>query len=152
MISIRSREVFLVFGTSLLAADKRMMNADEQEIINDLTERVLGAVFEVSNTLGCGFLEMIYENAMIQELLLRGIRVASQVRFPVRYKGKFLADYYADLVVEGQVLVELKCVERLGKEHMAQCINQQKASGLHVCLLVNFQRPVVEYKRIVLDF
>ena len=61
-----------------------MTNADKQELINDLTERVLGAVFEVSNTLGCGFLEKIYEKAMIQELLLRGVRVASQVRFPVR--------------------------------------------------------------------
>lgn len=81
-----------------------------------------------------------------------GIQVARQVRFPVSYKGKYIGDYYADLVVEGEVLVELKCVDRLGNVHLAQCLNQLKASGLSVCLLVNFDKPKVEFRRVVLDF
>ncbi len=129
------------------------MDADNKRLVlDDLTERVLGAVFEVQNTLGCGFLEIVYERALIRELQLLGIRVASQVRFPVSYKGKYIADYYADLVVEGEVLVELKCVDRLGNTHLAQCLNQLKASGLSVCLLVNFDKPKVEFRRVVLDF
>ncbi len=124
----------------------------KRDLINDLTERILGAVFEVQNSIGCGFLERIYEGALMIELQLRGIQVARQVRFPVSYKGKYIGDYYADLVVEGEVLVELKCVDRLGNVHLAQCLNQLKASGLSVCLLVNFDKPKVEFRRVVLDF
>jgi GxxExxY protein len=122
---------------------------DDAGRADSLTERILGAVFEASNTLGSGFLEKVYERALVSELRHRGIAAVAQVSSPVIYKGQCVGDYFADIVVENAVVVELKCVERLGKEHMAQCLNYLRASSLGVCLLVNFQRPTVEWKRIV---
>jgi GxxExxY protein len=124
------------------------MHAD----INFLTEQVLGAAFEVSNTLGIGFLEKVYERALSHELKLRGIQVVTQASLSVRYKGEHVGDYYTDLLVEGVLVVELKCVERLAKEHTAQCLNYLKASGKSVCLLINFQSSKVEWKRLVREF
>jgi GxxExxY protein len=117
-----------------------------------LTERVLGAVFEVSNTLGAGFLEKVYERALLRELCLQGIRATAQASIDVTYKGHSVEEYFADLLVEDVLVVELKCVERLGSEHTAQCLNYLRASGWTVCLLVNFQRPKVEWKRVVHRF
>lgn len=125
------------------------MNADERRF-DLLTERVLGAIFEVSNMLGSGFFEKLYERALELELRLRGMRVASQVSFSVMYKGCYIGEYFADLVVEDVLVIELKCVERFANEHVAQCLNYLRASGRSICLLVNFQRPKVEWKRIIL--
>lgn len=119
------------------------------EEVNLVTETVIAAAFEVSNVLGCGFLEKIYERALEKELGLRGVRVERQVRYAVTYKGECLGEFAADLVVDGRVIVELKCVERFANEHVAQGINYLKASGLGVALLLNFHRPKVEVKRIV---
>ena len=124
------------------------MALDEQEY-DALTERVLGSVFEVSNTLGCGFLEKVYERALVRELGLRGVRAAAQVPLTVSYKGESVGDYFVDVLVEDVLVVELKCVERLVNEHTAQCLNYLQASGLRVCLLVNFQRAKVEWRRIL---
>jgi GxxExxY protein len=115
----------------------------------DLTGRVIGAAFEVSNTLGIGFLEKVYERALLRELALRGIRAEGQVALSVSYKGENVGLYVVDVMVEGELMVELKCVERLGDEHVAQCLNYLKASGHRLCLLLNFQRPQVEYKRVI---
>jgi GxxExxY protein len=117
-----------------------------------LTERGLGAVFELSNTLGAGFLEKVYERALLRELALRGISVVAQASFAVSYKGQSVGEYFADILVEDLLVVELKCVERLGNEHTAQCLNYLRASGRRVCLLVNFQKPKVEWKRIILGW
>ncbi len=111
---------------------------------------MLGAVFEVSNTLGAGFLEKVYERALLIELNLRGIKALSQQSFDVSYKGCRVGEYFADILVEDVLVLELKCVERLANEHMAQCINYLRASGKTLCLLVNFQKPKVEWKRIIL--
>ena len=124
----------------------------ERAELDSLTERVIGAFFAVSNELGAGFLERVYEKALMRELGLMGIAVKAQVLFPVYYKGWRVGEYVADLVVEGSVLVELKCVERLGNEHMAQCINYLKCSGIEVCLLVNFQKSRLDWRRVVLGF
>jgi len=123
-----------------------------EEDLAGLTERVLAAVFEVSNTLGAGFLEKVYERALLQELALRGISAIPQASFAVIYKGQSVGEYFADILVEDELVVELKCVERLGNEHTAQCLNYLRASGRRFCLLVNFQRPKVEWKRIVLGY
>src|SRR4051812_45598874 len=124
------------------------MNADNTSL-DSLSERVLGAVFEVSNTLGAGFLEKVYQRALLKELSLRGIRATSEASFVVTYKGHRVGEYFADLLIEGQLVVELKCVERLANEHVAQCLNYLRASSLTLCLLVNFQRPKAEWRRIV---
>ncbi len=126
------------------------MNTDEHGCLNSLTEKVLSAVFEVSNTLGAGFLEKVYERALLSELRTRGIRATGQTSLTVSYKGQAVGEYFADIVVEDVLVIELKCVERFASEHMAQCLNYLRASGMSVCLLINFQKPKVEWKRIIL--
>src|SRR5258708_2780380 len=125
--------------------------SDERASLEALVETVIGAAYEVSNVLGAGFLEKIYERALIEELGLRGLRVKAQAPFPVAYKGRHIGTYSADLVVEDRLLVEVKCVEQFSNEHLAQCINYLKASGLHLALLINFRRPKVEWRRVVHD-
>jgi GxxExxY protein len=128
------------------------MDANERESLNALLEAVIGAAYEVSNQLGAGFLEKIYERALVKELALRGIPAVPQVTYGVNYKGQPIGDYVADLVVDGRLLVELKCTQRLADEHMAQCINYLTASGLRLAVLINFQHPKVEWRRIVHGF
>ncbi|MES9870143.1 MAG: GxxExxY protein, partial [Sedimenticola sp.] len=106
----------------------------------------------VSNHLGSGFIEKVYERALALELSNQGIRHQTQVPVPVSYKGQAVGDYVADILVEGKLLVELKCVEAFTEQHMAQCLNYLKASGLNLCLLINFQKPRVEWKRVVLNY
>ena len=125
--------------------------SEERTYLNALVERTVGAAYEVANVLGAGFLEKVYERALLKELTLRGLRAASQVRLSVSYKGQCIGEYAADLVVEDRLLVEVKCVEHFSNEHLAQCINYLKASGLHLALLINFRRPKVEWRRIVHD-
>jgi len=123
-----------------------------RDSLDAVTESVIGAFFEVANSLGAGLLEKVYERALLRELAIRGLRAECQVPFGVVYKGESVGDYFADILVEGALLVELKCVECLGVEHAAQCTTYLKASGLTVCLLVNFRRSKVEWRRVVLGF
>jgi GxxExxY protein len=125
------------------------MDTDALGCPDSLTERVLAAIFEVSNTLGAGFLEKVYERALLRELALRGISAVAQASFTIVYKGHNIGEYCADILVENVLVIELKCVEHLASEHTAQCLNYLRASGRTVCLLVNFQKPKVEWKRIV---
>jgi GxxExxY protein len=127
------------------------MNADERHF-DLLTEQVIGAAFEVSNTLGAGFLEKVYERSLLKELSLRGIRATAQVPFKVTYKGFDAGEYFADIVVENALVIELKCVDRFANEHIPQCLNYLRAADLSLCLLMNFQRPKLEWKRIVHRF
>ena len=122
------------------------MNTDEHRW-NALTERIIGCVFAVSNELGCGFLEKVYENAMVVALRNAGLAVQQQVRFVVLYQGVEVDEYIADLVVEGTILVELKAVKAFDEVHTAQCINLLRVTKLPVCLLVNFAKPRAEIKR-----
>ena len=122
-------------------------NRDE-ESINALTEKVIGAAYKVSNTLGCGFLEKVYENAMRVELNRQGLFVEQQLPTPVYYEGIVVGDYFADLVIERTVIVELKAVEYFADLHTAQCLNYLKATRLTICLLINFGKPRVEVKRL----
>jgi GxxExxY protein len=123
------------------------MNANERE---SLIHLVVGAIYEVSNVLGAGFLEKVYERALLKELHHRGIRAQAQASFPVIYKNEHVGEYFADLLVEEFLVVEIKCVEQFSNQHLAQCLNYLKASGKQVALLVNFQRPKAEFKRVVL--
>jgi len=126
------------------------MNTNEHELDhNGVASGVIGAAYEVSNVLGPGFLEKVYERALIQELRLRSIEVQSQVSYPISYKGEHVGHYVADLVVGDEVLVELKCVDHFTNEHMGMCINYLKASHLRLALLINFHSAKVEWKRII---
>ena len=124
------------------------MNADKE--INDLTYRINGAIFEASRTLGAGFLEKVYEKALLIELRERGLIAESQASIIVSYKGRSVGEYFADLLVCDKVIIELKCVDSLSKLHEAQMLNYLKATGLQVGLLVNFKYPKAEIKRMVL--
>jgi GxxExxY protein len=115
----------------------------------ELTEQILGAAFKVQNTLGAGFLEKVYENALSVELKKLDLSIESQKTFPVRYEGTVVGNYQADLVVSARVVVECKAVSNLDVVHEAQLINYLKASGLRVGLLINFARPKLQYRRLV---
>ncbi|MEK6551643.1 MAG: GxxExxY protein [Pseudomonadota bacterium] len=124
------------------------MHADEKRI-NAISERVIGCAQRISNTLGCGFLERVYENAMTHELRKAGLKAEQQIRFPVVYDGVNLGEYVADLVVEDMVIVETKAVKVLDDIHMAQCLNYLKATDLRLGLLLNFGTPKVTVRRVV---
>jgi GxxExxY protein len=117
--------------------------------INDITYAINGAVFEVNAVLGPGFLEKVYENALLVELRNRGLAAESQVPIKVSYKNECVGEYSADILVEGQVIIELKTVDKLEKIHEAQIMNYLKATGMVVGLLVNFKHPKAEIKRIM---
>ena len=127
------------------------MNTDEHGWKPDsLTEIVLCAAFEVANVLGTGFLEKVYERALATELETRGTRCLTQVSLPVVYKGLENGKYYADMVVEDRLVVEIKCVDRFAGEHIAQCLNYLRAPNRRIALLLNFRRARLDYKRLVL--
>jgi GxxExxY protein len=127
------------------------MNADEREYLEDVTKRVIGAAFEVSNVLGAGFAEKVYENALVAESRMLRLRAEPQQKIEVRYKGMVVGDYYPDILVEDQLIIELKCCSAFTPDHTAQCLNYLRATGLHLALLFNFQKPKIQFKRLVLD-
>ncbi|MBM3853215.1 MAG: GxxExxY protein [Verrucomicrobia bacterium] len=120
-------------------------------LLKDEVYRVIGCAFEVYNHLGCGFLEPVYQEALELELTAQAIPFEVQPRIRIHYKGQLLKkDYVADLIVIGQILVELKAEERLIPRDEAQLINYLKATRLRVGLLVNFgSHPKLEWKRLV---
>jgi len=119
--------------------------------INEITYAINGAVFEVNRVLGPGFLEKVYENALLVELKSRGLKAENQVPIKVFYKDNTVGEYFADILVEKNVLVELKTVEKIDRIHEAQLLNYLKATGIQVGLLVNFKHPKAEIKRMVLN-
>ena len=118
--------------------------------IEALAEQVIAAAFAVSNALGHGFLEVVYRNALVEELVARDIHGIIEKSYPVHYRGKVVGRYTADLVVEDAVIVELKAIEALAKVHHIQVLNYLKASGLPVGLLFNFGLPKIQIKRVLL--
>ena len=119
--------------------------------INEITYKINGAVFEVNRILGPGFLEKVYENALLIELRQRDLRAQNQVPIDVTYKGQNVGNYIADLLVEERVIIELKTVQNITKLHEAQLLNYLNATGIKVGLLVNFQNKKAEIKRMVLN-
>jgi GxxExxY protein len=121
-------------------------------MLDQITERIIGCVHQVSNTLGFGFLEKVYENALTVELPRAGLRVAQQRRIEVRYRDVLVGEFVADILVEECVIIEIKAVKSFEDIHTAQCVNYLKATGLQVCLLVNFGTSKAMIKRIVREF
>lgn len=115
-----------------------------------LTERIIKAFFSVYNNLGYGFLEKVYENALMIELERESLSALQQARIEVVYEGKIVGEYFADILVEENVIVEIKSTRKLGPEHEAQLLNYLKATNIEVGLLFNFG-PEAEIKRKVLD-
>jgi GxxExxY protein len=112
-----------------------------------ITHSIIGAAFEVINELGAGFLESVYHRAMLIALHEKGVNVESEFPLAVMFRGQNVGQFYADLLVEDKIIVELKAVKALAPEHKAQLINYLKATGIDVGLLINFGRPKLEYRR-----
>ncbi len=122
----------------------------ENHELNRISEIIIGCAFKVGNTLGCGFLEKVYENALALELGKSGLAVAQQGKIAVFYEGVIVGEYEPDLVIDGQIIIELKAVRDLNQVHRAQCFNYLRATRIKLCLLINFGNPRVEIKRIIL--
>ncbi|MCG8448261.1 MAG: GxxExxY protein [Pirellulales bacterium] len=115
----------------------------------DITEQIIGAAFEVYDVLGYGFLEKVYQRAMQAELLSRGLKAELESKIKVTYKGALVGEYAADIFVEDRVIVELKVAKTYHSEDEPQLLNELKATGVKVGLLINFGRTKVEFKRMV---
>ncbi|MCU7890468.1 MAG: GxxExxY protein [Candidatus Thiodiazotropha sp. (ex Ustalcina ferruginea)] len=114
-----------------------------------VSKRVIGCGFDVSNELGTGYFEAVYENALCLELKCQGLVFERQKHLNVRYKGQVVGRYVADIVVENKLLVELKALSALTKEHDAQVMNYLRATGLSVGLLLNFGTSRLGVRRLV---
>lgn len=119
----------------------------EEYLHKELTSKIINAFYKVYNSLGYGFLEKVYENAMRVELIKMGTNVQQQKNIKVYYESEMVGDYFADLLIEGLVIVELKAAENLCEEHEAQLLNYLKATDVEVGLLLNFGKiPEVRRK------
>lgn len=116
-------------------------------LYEDITGKILEACFEVSNELGVGYIESVYESALMIALLQKGLKAERQVCLKVNFRGIVVGDFKADMIVEAKILLELKAVENLTKEHYAQVLNYLKTTGMEVGLIVNFGNPRLQYRR-----
>jgi GxxExxY protein len=134
------------FGEQTLACESDG-KPQRQDIYPKLTEKLIGAAFAVQRELGCGFLEKVYENALVHELRTLGLVVTPQAPIAVRYKGVTVGTYFPDILVDGKVVVEIKAVEALAPIHEAQILHYLKATGIELGLLLNFATPRVQIRR-----
>ena len=122
----------------------------EKKLVHEeTTKKIIGAAFEVHDQLGYGFLERVYQRALQVELLRRDATAEIEKRIQVHYKGAVVGDYDADVLVDGCVIVEIKVAPQYDKRDEAQLLNELKATGLKVGMLLNFGRAKLEYKRLV---
>lgn len=120
--------------------------------INKVTEMIIGSAYDIANELGHGFLEKVYENSLCIELKRKGLVVEQQKRITVLYKGDVVGEYIADILINDEIIVELKTIKSIENIHIAQCINYLKATDKKLGLILNFGNPKVEIKRIKNDF
>ena len=113
----------------------------------EITQVVIGCAFEVMKELGAGFLESVYEKALFLVLRQKGLSAVAQHPIKVKFRGETVGEFFADLLVENKVVVELKAVKAIAPEHQAQVINYLNATGIEVGLLINFGTPRLEYRR-----
>ncbi len=114
---------------------------------SDLTDTIIGCAMKVHNTLGTGFLESVYQNALVYELRKAGLSVECEARIQVRYEDIMVGDFFADLLVEHKVLIENKAVQSIAVAHEVQLVNYLTATGIEVGLLLNFGSQRLEFKR-----
>jgi len=122
----------------------------DELIHKKLAYAIVGCAMEVHKTLGPGFLESVYENAMKIELENKGLKCKTQVSFPVIYKDHHIKDFICDMVVDDKVIIELKAIKNLSDLERAQAINYLKVTGIELALLINFGKRSLEYERLVL--
>ena len=115
---------------------------------SDITKEIIGAAFEVHNTLGSGFLEKVYQNALMVEFKLRKIGAEAEKPITVHYRGEMVGNYIADIVVEDKIIVEIKAIKALSEIHEVQLVNYLTATGIEVGLLLNFGKSVEVKRRI----
>lgn len=123
------------------------MNSDTY-IHSDLTEVIIGCAYEVYNQLGPGFLEKVYENAMMVALMEKGLAACQQSPVNVYFRAKMVGEYFADIIVGKEVIIELKAVSELSKVHEVQLVNYLKATGIKVGLLINFGEKLKIVRRV----
>src|SRR5207247_9669288 len=116
-------------------------------LFSQVTEKIIGAADAVHSELGPGFLERVYFRALLYELVERGLNASTELEIPVYYKGRAVGTYFADVVVERQILVEVKAMRTPAPEHQAQLIHYLKATGMKLGLLINFGAPSLQFKR-----
>jgi GxxExxY protein len=138
-----------ILGTQMATDRPQIATDHDREELNALTWRVIGAGQKVSRALGIGFLEKVYENALRIELERGGLQVSQQQPLEVRYEGEIVGAYVTDLLIESKVLIELKAQQALDRVHHAQCVHYLRATGLPLCLLLNFGRPRLEVRRVI---
>lgn len=126
-----------------------MGDGDEKYPHQALTHEIIAAAYEVHGELGGGFLEKVYENALVIELANRGLNVTPQAQIEVKYKGDTVGVYYADVFVNDAVICEIKAASAIASSHQAQLLNYIKATGKKVGLLLNFGAKRVDVKRMV---
>ena len=116
----------------------------------ELSEKIIGLAIEVHKVLGSGFLEKVYENALTWELNQNGLKACQQVPIPVIYKGQNVGDYFADILVEDKIILELKALKKIDSIHEAQLLHYLKATNLKLGYIINFgSRTKLEFKRMV---
>jgi GxxExxY protein len=115
---------------------------------DEITKKILGACFEVIKELGSGFLESVYEKALLIALREKGLKAVSQAPIAVIFRNQIVGEFFADILVEDQVIIELKVAKSLMPEHLAQVINYLRATGLETGLLINFGNQKLEYRRL----
>ena len=123
---------------------------DEKVLYKDLSYQIVGAAMKVHTELGPGFLERVYENALMIMFEESGIAARAQVPIQVQFHGRIVGDYFADIVVENQIILELKAQDRITDIHRAQSLNYLRATGFRLAILINFGRDRLEHHRIVL--
>lgn len=121
----------------------------DKGLYSDLTYKVIGCAMEVHKELGAGFLEKVYENALILAFQEEGIIAESQKALKVKFHGVIVGEYCADIVVDDKILIEIKAVRAIAPEHKAQIINYLTATGIRVGLLINFGAASLEYERFI---
>ena len=118
-------------------------------LYKDLSFKIVGLAMRVHSKLGYGFLEKVYENALMVLFRREGIEAKQQAPITVYFEEEVVGNYYADILVEDKVILEIKSVEKIIDAHIAQTLNYLKATGLRLAIILNFSREKLEYKRII---
>lgn len=126
------------------------MNTNEENLLyRDLSFRIIGFAMQVHNELGHGFLEKVYENALMVVLKREGISARQQAAVPVYFMEEIVGEYYADILVDEKIILEIKSVEKIIGIHRAQALNYLKATGLRLAIILNFGKEKLEFQRVV---